>query len=87
MDIFLPPPTNEKAVVCYTIERIGNRHYAWAMMPGVLSKRAHRVVQGAAMEYRLRFDGDVTPAQRADALRFFFAAVIGCDMALSRMAA
>lgn len=86
MDMFLPPST-AKVVIHHTIERIGHRQYSWSMMPGVPTKRAHRVVQGANVEFHLRFEPDVTPAQRADVLRFYFVTVIGCDDALSRMAA
>lgn len=87
MDIFLPPLTTHKVVIYHTIERIGNRAYSWAMMPGVPTKRAHRVVQGANVEFRLRFEPDVTTAQKADVLRYYFAAVIGCDNELAKVAA
>ena len=83
MDMFLPPTTNEKTVVCYAIGSIGNRHYSWSMKPATPST-FDRVVPGVAVEYRLRFDRRLKAAQKADALRYFLGAVIACDHELAK---
>ena len=86
MDMFLPPPTNEKVVVCYAIDSIGTLHSCWSMRPAD-PNHFDRVIPGAAVEFRLRFARRLKAAQKADALRYFLGAVAACDRELARMAA
>lgn len=83
MDMFLPPETNDKVIVCYAINSIGSLRSCWSMRPAAPST-FDRVVPGVQVEYRLRFDRRVKAAQKADALRYFLGAVVACDQALAK---